>query len=319
MDAFIEDEPCGEDTNGGCDMADPQFEPITCGETICGTIWAEGEVRDEDWFEVTVAEDTELTFTVEAEFDGLGVIIGFREQFEPGVPGCDNLTGQLLPSAIGAECDVISVTQCVPPGTYYLFVSALDLFGLPCDGNNDYVANLTCAPCVIPRGACCLGDDICDLLTVDQCAAVGGDYQGDGTVCEPNPCRDPGDNCDNPLTVVVPLDLPYSDTNTTCGRGNDYTGTCSPYDEGEDIICELIVTATTSIQITVDPKGVGDTGVALAEDCPPAQCIAVASDPIGKPYSTDCHVLAPGTYYIMVDTAAAGCIPSFALTIMECD
>jgi hypothetical protein len=360
MDAFIEDEPCGADTNGGCNMPAPAFEPLSCGETVCGTIWAENEARDTDWYEVTVAEDTELTFTVEAEFGGLGVIIGFLEQFEPGIPGCENLTGGLFPSASGAECEVISVTQCVPPGTYYLFVSALDYFGLPCDSNNDYVATLTCAPCVIPRGACCLLDFVCDVLTPEQCAAAGGDYQGDGvscdpnpclppegaccfpddmcklmteagctvsqgeyqgdfTTCDPNPCRDPGDTCDNPLAVVVPGGLPYSDTNTTCGRGNDYTDTClSPYDTGEDIVYELIVTATTTIQIAVDPQGVPDTGVALAWDCPPAECIEAASDPIGKPYSTDCYLLEPGTYYVMVDSTSE-CIGSFVLTIVQCE
>jgi hypothetical protein len=37
-------------------------------------------------------------------------------------------------------------------------------------------------------GACCYADT-CDVLTAAVCASVGGTYQGDGTVCEPDPCR----------------------------------------------------------------------------------------------------------------------------------
>jgi spore coat protein A len=40
-------------------------------------------------------------------------------------------------------------------------------------------------------GACCYADT-CDVLTAAVCASVGGTYQGDGTVCEPDPCPPPG-------------------------------------------------------------------------------------------------------------------------------
>ncbi len=36
-------------------------------------------------------------------------------------------------------------------------------------------------------GACCV-DDVCSIQTAADCAAGGGTYQGDGTVCDPNPC-----------------------------------------------------------------------------------------------------------------------------------
>lgn len=39
-----------------------------------------------------------------------------------------------------------------------------------------------------PTGACCLPDGSCDTLTAAQCDAVGGVYQGDGTVCAPTLC-----------------------------------------------------------------------------------------------------------------------------------
>jgi len=37
-------------------------------------------------------------------------------------------------------------------------------------------------------GACCFTDGSCGVLTADDCAAQGGSYQGDGTVCSPSPC-----------------------------------------------------------------------------------------------------------------------------------
>jgi hypothetical protein len=37
-------------------------------------------------------------------------------------------------------------------------------------------------------GACCLPDDCCVVLTATLCGNEGGQFQGVGTVCEPNPC-----------------------------------------------------------------------------------------------------------------------------------
>ncbi|MHC4067820.1 MAG: hypothetical protein ACYSUI_25405 [Planctomycetota bacterium] len=37
-------------------------------------------------------------------------------------------------------------------------------------------------------GACCVGTD-CTIQTEDDCGIAGGDYQGDETVCDPNPCQ----------------------------------------------------------------------------------------------------------------------------------
>jgi hypothetical protein len=37
-------------------------------------------------------------------------------------------------------------------------------------------------------GACCFADGHCANLLADECIAQGGDFQGTGTVCDPNPC-----------------------------------------------------------------------------------------------------------------------------------
>jgi hypothetical protein len=42
-----------------------------------------------------------------------------------------------------------------------------------------------------PTGACCLADEVCEILTAEECAAAAGEYQGDNTSCDPNPCVAP--------------------------------------------------------------------------------------------------------------------------------
>lgn len=96
--------------------------------------------------------------------DGLQVCPG------PGVGAC------CLPDG---ECILVTEQECLDAG--YVWV------GGPCDPN----------PCIPEGGACCVdqnGDgnpETCiDVLNFDECEALGGQYQGDGTVCGPNnePC-----------------------------------------------------------------------------------------------------------------------------------
>jgi spore coat protein A len=52
-------------------------------------------------------------------------------------------------------------------------------------------------------GACCVPEGDCTQLTPEQCASVGGTYQGNGTPCSPDPCAE---------TVVV--NVPSAQDNT---------------------------------------------------------------------------------------------------------
>ena len=42
-------EPCGKDTNGGCNNADGLTRAIEDGDVLTGSVWAEGGTRDTDW------------------------------------------------------------------------------------------------------------------------------------------------------------------------------------------------------------------------------------------------------------------------------
>jgi hypothetical protein len=146
-----------------------------------------------------------------------------------------------------------------------------------------------------------------------------GDYElyVYGTECPP---AQPGDNCDDPLTVDIPSSLPWSDLNqTTCGRTNDYDGTClGSYDGGEDIIYEVTVSSAVTVNITLDPKGTTWTGVAIGTDCPPTSCLKYSTSSSGDPHGVTCVSLDPGVYYIMVDTwPSPDCIPDFDLHIVD--
>lgn len=44
-------------------------------------------------------------------------------------------------------------------------------------------------------GACCLLDDVCEVIDADSCSVVDGEYQGNETTCDPNPCLLPGACC----------------------------------------------------------------------------------------------------------------------------
>jgi subtilisin family serine protease len=145
--AVDESETCGDDTNGGCNMDEPNFEPISCGDTVCGTAWYDGSTRDTDWYEIVTEEPIVLTWDVTAEFD---VVAGLVETTVPGSGDCCDTTGYLSPYDVAGACETATITtSCLPPGTYWLFV-APDFYAQPFDcsgGNNDYVASVECTPC----------------------------------------------------------------------------------------------------------------------------------------------------------------------------
>jgi hypothetical protein len=57
------------------------------------------------------------------------------------------------------------------------------------------IGQLADCPLPPPTGACCLSDGSCQTMTAADCAAAGGTYQGDTTLCSPDPCPDPTGAC----------------------------------------------------------------------------------------------------------------------------
>jgi hypothetical protein len=138
-----------------------------------------------------------------------------------------------------------------------------------------------------------------------------------------------GDDCSDPILLVTidgndpGASLPVTDADqTTCGRGNSYTGLCgSSYGGGEEIVYEVVVSnATVNVDITLDPGADNWTGLFVDDACPDdGSCIDYGTNGSGGGTITLSNVsLAPGTYYIMVDTwPTPNCVTSFDLTIDE--
>jgi len=130
-----EDEPLGENYNGGCTMEEnPTWESIACNSILCGTAWADGENRDTDWYEFTLDEPAEVTWTGTAEF-GLGLFILAPD------PTCENI--YVLDYDLAQfPNDTAFCNTVLTPGTYWLWAgpSTFD----PTTEGEDYVVTLSC-------------------------------------------------------------------------------------------------------------------------------------------------------------------------------
>jgi len=136
-----ENETCGSSGNGGCnDQAGGfPFQPISIGQRIAGTFWADNGTRDTDWYAFSVSQDSQVSANVYSASFSTVLIIGGE---------CGSI--QIINTGSGACPNVASA--CLRPGNYKLFVAAQGFEGLPCgSGNlNNYVVELTATPSVCP-------------------------------------------------------------------------------------------------------------------------------------------------------------------------
>ncbi|MBD3161692.1 MAG: hypothetical protein GF346_05495 [Candidatus Eisenbacteria bacterium] len=90
----------------------------------------------------------------------------------------------LLATEGWVECESVfrseyfSYPDWIPAGGWFVFDSAFALYG---EG--------------VATEACCLPDGTCILVLVGTCDAHGGEGQGEGTLCDPNPCHDAAGAC----------------------------------------------------------------------------------------------------------------------------
>lgn len=137
-----EGEPCGADTNGGCNSAPPIFGSIDCalfGEFICGVAWADGNFRDTDWYQITLAQTTTISIGICAQ-----LAMAFGVVDTGGVPNCA-LASQLNPFGLLAECTCAELTTTLPAGTWWIFAAPSTFTGYPCGGGKQtYQLYLSC-------------------------------------------------------------------------------------------------------------------------------------------------------------------------------
>ncbi len=104
-------------------------------------------------------------------------------------------------------------------------------------------------------------------------------------------------SCANPILISS---FPYSDSNTTVGRGssmNSYSCAPTKNEGGPEVVYRFTVSTAGDLTVTVpDPLGPPDIDPHLLSSCGPNYCLA--RDNTSFTY----YGLQPGTYYIVCDT-----------------
>ncbi len=214
-----------------------------------------------------------------------------------------------------------SVTWCSAQGeTYYIAVGGFSAnAGVIALSVTEGDACFDPPNCTPPTGACCVDANCVATNLAPECAALGGIWY-EGEDCATFVCPDTtGNICATPFVVDLPAALPYSDVNSTCGRGNDYSDTCmGSYDGAEDAIYMLNVTAQTCLDISVQGGSIW-TAVAVDDSCPldPITCLAKATTSANPDVITGL-VLEPGVYFLMIDTWPSPSCDSYTLSISSC-
>ncbi|MHC4415288.1 MAG: hypothetical protein ACYS0G_08395 [Planctomycetota bacterium] len=165
-DAVDEGEPCGDDTNGGCNAqgAPEDFVNVNSGDVVTGEGFADAGSRDTDWYLISqddiVAADVDqdglakLCYSVQSQIPmGAGIVPVLDSQF----PECTSEFVFSLTSSEGCEVGPIAdygdglpdnPVEAVPGNKYALLVLAYEsgvggIFGdYPCAGplGNTYIA-----------------------------------------------------------------------------------------------------------------------------------------------------------------------------------
>jgi hypothetical protein len=146
-----------------CDHVSVDPSLVDCGQSVCGTFWADGESRDVDPFEIDVDKHGLYAWRVAAAAPATVAITSI---------GCANVTIFAMKSG-----DCPEAAGILEPGHYFVSVSPDRVDGLPCGGSNAYVATLTCDVCFTDINDSGV-TDVDDLLMV---------INGWG-VCEKQPC-----------------------------------------------------------------------------------------------------------------------------------
>ncbi len=121
----------------------------------------------------------------------------------------------------------------------------------------------------VAEGACCFDDGSCTVMLAGDCANAGGVYQGDDTVCDPNPCPRPEACCfiDGSCAMLLPDDC-TGQGGTPWGLGTVCDPNPCPLPEEAccfyDGHCEMLPPDVCAAQEGV-PQGAGS-------DCDTVEC-----------------------------------------------
>lgn len=134
--AEFEIEQCGEDLNGGCNSATGfDSQPISVGSSVGGTFWADGNIRDTDWYLLDLSEATEVQLTISSNIPCFAAMVD---------TACSSIIGDITTGNCGGTTFV-----CVPPGQYFIVALPSTFNGFPCGFKfgNEYLLEVGGIPC----------------------------------------------------------------------------------------------------------------------------------------------------------------------------
>ncbi len=319
-----EGEPCGDDTNGGCNSAPPVFGNIACdGTPVCGTSWAAGGTRDTDWYLFCTSGSTNVTANLTAE--GGGHVLFIVDGIAACAPVVVGVAGS-APAGCGAGA---AATATVGAGTFVVFV-APDVFdGQPCDGVDDYSVTMTTnVPCTLP---CEVGPppDPCEGASGDCCVEGGNGTPG---------CDDP--DCCAAICAIDPFCCDVSwdgicadeaQANAACNCGGPPPGGSNCCTEGgnggvgcDDPECEAMICAIDPFCCDIAWDGIcADEAQAACEVCQGGgggcgDCNV--PDPAGRPGCSDpvCEAIVCALDPFCCDIAWDGICANEAIANCDC-
>ena len=202
----FEGEDCGLDFNGGCNSPAPVYGVIAMGDKLCGNMWADANVRDTDWYQLT-SPGRYMTFSLTSAVPSLMFVTDFA--CPPGIVASNTVGG----------CPVIVPGVCLPVGDWTVIVLPSLFGGFPCPGG-DYVLE------VFDDGLDCTGpaNDECDgaLPIFEGVTAFDTSGAFTGTMIPLT--------CDEGFGVDFVKSLWYAFTPTTSGTFTFSTCNTAPFD-----------------------------------------------------------------------------------------
>lgn len=162
-----------------------------------------------------------------------------------------------------------------------------------------------------PLGACCLAMGLCQIETSADCMTLGGNYQGDATACNPNPCtQNPGACCDaTGNCTFVTLDTCTAASGMFRGEGVS----CTP-NPCKGACCDpmgMCTVQTASECATAMGIYKGD-----GTDCVTNPCVGACCEGGGMSCSIrtemDCEQNLLGIYLGDASTCAGACPPNYS-------
>jgi hypothetical protein len=150
--SVAEDEPCGENTNGGCntDAAFPPVQTVNMGDVIGGTYFSSSTARDTDWYQFSVNSPMQVTASVNSRVPGAVLIVD--ASCVPGTTGPGGTPGAVLAQSDATAFCPVAASVCLNPGTYRVVVVPA-FQDLPCGATvnqNDYRLSITGVPASCP-------------------------------------------------------------------------------------------------------------------------------------------------------------------------